>query len=152
MQVLFSALCLEPFLLFPVLFGNLRWSSQRFSGKADSLLLEVVAVGSGSVHRISDHHLRQVAVTLAVGFYLAFQVSPFVEGIPAQVVYAGDSIAGEAGTEFGTKLNRFALFATYDGAHVGLADADNPVITAPGVVVVHLFLLLVEVLDHPVAV
>jgi len=70
---------------------------------------------------------------------------PLVISIPAQVIDTGDTVASQADTQHGTKLNWFVLFATDDGPHMRLVDADYAIITAPGATIKHLLLLEVKV-------
>ena len=49
--------------------------------------------------------------------------------------------------QFHAKLNRLPGFSTHNRAHKGLADADNPVLNAVGMVVVHVLLLLINLAD-----
>ena len=70
--------------------------------------------------------------------------------VPTQIIDAGDTVTTQADAELGTKLNGFVLFASHDGPHMRLMDADDAIFTAPGTVIKHLLLLEVKVTDDPV--
>lgn len=67
------------------------------------------------------------------------------------MVYAGKAIVIQTDTEFGTKLNRFVLFATNYRTHIRLANTNNMVVTASGFGLNHVPLLLIQMLNDPVA-
>ena len=49
--------------------------------------------------------------------------------------------------QFHAKLNWLPGFSTHNRAHKGLADADNPVLNAVGMAVIHVLLLLINLSD-----
>ncbi len=133
------------FQCLPVFVGFLLGTSQRLASKAYTVLLQITPVGSAAVSRIRQDHLRIVAVSCLVRFHLTDQILAFVKGIPAY----GNTLAHQTDAELGTKLHWLIQFASHNGAHIGLADADNTVITAMTAITVHLPLLRIQVLDDP---
>ena len=132
--------------------GLLFRAPQRLAGKVDAALLEVVAVVAGAVERIGQHLFRVMTVTRPIGFLLGHQVLAFVKGVPAPVIGMGQAITGQADAEFGAELDRFVELAAHDRSHIGLTDADAAMLAAAGFALVHVPLLLIQVLYHPVAI
>jgi len=92
-----------------------------------------------------------VTVARPIGFDLRDEVQSFVKGVPTQMIDIGQAFAAQADAEFGAEFDRFVQFAAHHGAHVGLTDADDAVVAALGLGSIHVPLLLIQVLDHPVA-
>ena len=110
------------------------WGVPTVCPKADTMLFQITPVSPATIGGIHQYHLRVVAVSCLVRFHLTDQILAFVKGIPAYLVHAGNTLVSqtdaETDAELGTKLHRLVQLAPYDGAHIGLADADNTVITA----------------------
>lgn len=63
----------------------------------------------------------------------------------------GQAVAGQADAEFGAEFVLFVQFAAHYRSHVGLSDTDNAMVATLRLDPVPVPLLLVQMLDHPVA-
>ena len=66
------------------------------------------------------------------------------------MIHFGDTLFGQAHTDFGAKFNGFIEFATHDRSHMRLVNTHDPVIATVRFMTIHLVLLAVNVLNHPV--
>jgi hypothetical protein len=74
----------------------------------------------------------------AVRFYLAFQITTFMKGIPTKMIHTSHAIAVQTHAQLRAKFRRLVQFAPHDWSHIRLADAHNPAITTAAFVPVHL--------------
>ena len=139
---------LVPLKLFSVLFSFLFRTTQGFTGVADALVFEIRSIFLGAVDRISHDGFWIKSVTPLIGFNLGFEITTFIEGIPAQMIDFGKTLWRQAYTYFGTELNRFIKFATNNRAYMRLMDTDDSVIAAMTFSAIHLCLLAIDMLNR----
>ena len=117
---------------------------------APSLLVEIRSIFLGAVDWIGHDGFWIKTVTSLIGFDLCFEIATFIEGIPAQVIDFSNALWREAHTYLGTELNRFIKFATNNRAYMRLMDTDDSVIAAMTFSAIHLCLLAIDMLNHPI--